>query len=112
MFGNISHYNDRGYPFNPTPEDTALERRGARSWATFVATGVPGEKVTHGRRDVFQGVKAAFEGGKTWIFVAGGPNEGASTTEGKQAHPAVAVQRISERCAFINSPEMIEQLQF
>ena len=111
MFGNLSHYDARGYPFNPTPEDIALERRGARSWAAFVATGVPGEKAARGR-DVFQGVKAAFEGDKTWIYVAGGPSEGASTTEGKQAHPAVAAQRITERCAFINSPEMIDQLHF
>ena len=112
VYGNLSHYDTRGYPFNPTPEDRALERRGSRSFSTFVATGVPGEKATHGRRDVFHGVKPAFADGRTNIFVAGGLREGSSATGGPGANPALAAQKISERCAFINSPEFIEQLLF
>lgn len=113
VYGNLSHYNGRGYPFDPTPEDFALERRGSRSWSMFAATGVPGEETTtHDRREVFQGVKPAFEDSRTWVFVSGGPNEGVSATEGNGAHSAIAAQRITERCAFINSPEMIEQMGF
>ena len=109
VYGNLSHYNARGYPFDPTPADFALESRGARSWSAYVATGVPGDKAAHGGKDVFHGVKGALDDGKTWIYVAGGPNEGAFATDGDSA---LGAARISERCAFINSDEMIEQLDF
>ena len=78
----------------------------------FMATGIPGREAAYSQRDVFHGVTAAFEGRRTYVYVSGGLNEGASATEGEGAHPAVAAQSITERCAFINSPKFIEQLHF
>lgn len=109
IFGNLSHYDINGYPFHPTQSDYALRDRGSRSWSTFASTGKPG---LHGH-DTFQGFDIAFPGdNETYIFVAGGPHEGLSAFDGDKAHPVVRDQKLTERCAFINSPEMIEQLQY
>ncbi|KAK9414771.1 putative Carboxylic ester hydrolase [Seiridium unicorne] len=108
IFGNISHYNISGYPFDPTPEDWALEKRGSRSWATFAATGQPGIE----GRDTFQGFEMAFDGEQVRVFVVGGGDEGLSAIDGSDAKPALAEQRLRERCGFINSPEIIGELRF
>ncbi|KAI1502026.1 putative lipase [Biscogniauxia marginata] len=111
VFGNLSHYDTDGYPFGPTPSDRALERRGSRSWSTFVSTGGPGLA----GHDTFAGFAPAFPRGgreEAYVFVAGGPDEGLSAISGPEAKPAVAVQKLAERCAFINSPGVIEQLGF
>ncbi|KAI1641540.1 putative lipase [Biscogniauxia mediterranea] len=94
VFGNLSHYDTMGYPFDPAPADYALARRGSRSWSTF---GVPGRR---------------GDGAGAYVFVAGGPDEGFSAISGPGAKPAVGQQKLAERCAFINSPEVIEQLGF
>ncbi|KAI5921809.1 putative lipase [Camillea tinctor] len=111
VFGNLSHYDTLGYPFDPSADDFALARRGSRSWSTFVSTGKPGLEA----HDTFQGFGLAFPDGPAEaanVFVAGGPGEGSSPVEGPGAKEAVAVQKLKERCAFINSPEVIEQLGF
>lgn len=109
IFGNLSHYDTNGYPFHPSKADYQLRDRGSRSWSTFASTGKPGLK----GHDTFQGFKPAFTGKKeTFLFVAGGPHEGLSAFDGPKAHPAVSSQKLRERCAFINSPEMIEQLRY
>ena len=113
VFGDIDRYNmsAQGYPFEASPEDYALARRGSRSWSTFAALGRP-ELEGH---ETFIGWEPAFPGGRNaaWrVFVAGGPHEGLSAVEGPEAIPEVASQRLSERCAYLNSEEVIAQLQF
>ncbi|KAL2155746.1 hypothetical protein VTH82DRAFT_488 [Thermothelomyces myriococcoides] len=111
IFGNLSHYDLDGFPFNPTRVDYQLEARGSRSWSAFAATGQPGNLRGH---HTFKGFGPAFPRGdnSTYIFVAGGPSEGLSAIDGPHSAPAVRVQKLRERCAFINSPEIIEQLGF
>lgn len=109
VFGNLTHYNVSGLPFAPTAADRALEERGSRSWAAFAATGRPGGLQG---RDTFQGVGTAFAGNATRVFVVGGSSEGLSAVDGPGAQPALAAQKLRERCAFINSPEIIGELRF
>lgn len=109
IFGNLSHYDTGDYKFDPSPSDYKLRDRGSRSWSTFASTGKPGLK----GRNTFQGFTPAFaQKGQTNIFVVGGPNEGLSAIDGPRAHPAIKQQKLRERCAFINSPEMINQLKY
>ncbi|XXG98130.1 Suppressor of Sensor Kinase (SLN1) [Hypoxylon texense] len=115
VYGNLSHYDRPGYPFAPAPADYALLRRGARSWSTFVSTGKPALAGS----ETFQGFGAAIPAGtssgenQTWsLFVAGGPDEGFSVVDGPGSKPAIAAQKLRERCAYLNSPEIIEQLRF
>ncbi|KAL2182096.1 Carboxylesterase [Thermothelomyces heterothallicus CBS 202.75] len=111
VFGNLSHYDIDGFPFNPSWEDYQLAVRGSRSWSTFAATGRPGSLGSH---DTFAGFGPAFHRGDntTYVFVAGGPSEGLSAIDGPHSAPAVRAQKLRERCAFINSPEIIEQLGY
>lgn len=109
VFGNLSHYNVSGFAFDPSPADYALAVRGSRSWSTFAATGKPGLD----GHDTFQGWTPAFrEGHKLDVFVAGGPVEGLSSVDGSGARDGVCAQKLRERCAFINSPDIIDQLGF
>ncbi|KAI0838878.1 carboxylesterase family protein [Hypoxylon sp. FL0890] len=115
IFGNISHYNTSDYPFNPTPADYSLVSRGSRSWTTFASLGVPGLE----GHDTFTGFKPAFAvGAKAGaddmysVFVAGGPDEGLSAVEGPSSKAVVAAQKLKERCSFINSKEIINELKF
>ncbi|KAH7021436.1 Alpha/Beta hydrolase protein [Microdochium trichocladiopsis] len=112
IFGNVSVYDVPGFPFTATPADYALQSRGSRSWSTFAATGKPGGLCG---KDTFQGFDQAFpqgEDGETYVFVVGGADEGLSAFDGPRASEAIAAQRLTERCAFINSDEMIEQLRY
>lgn len=109
VFGNLSHYDVHGYPFAPDQSEHALLRRGSRSWSSFVSTGRPGFE----GGETFQGFGPAYdESDQAYVFVAGGPNEGLSAIDGPDASPGLARQRLAERCGFINSPEMIQQLGF
>ncbi|OBT82959.1 hypothetical protein VE02_08187 [Pseudogymnoascus sp. 03VT05] len=110
IFGNLSHYDVNGYPFNPAPEDYELRDRGSRSWSTFASVGKPGVK----GRDTFQGVGKAFPSGgdEVYVFVAGGPHEGLSAIDGPDSTKVLREQKLRERCEFINSPELIEQLGY
>lgn len=117
IFGNLSHYDlSPTYPFNPSPEDYELVKRGSRSWSTFASLGTPGQQ----GRDTFTGFAASFAvgpqdggGDATYsVFVAGGPDEGLSDVEGPGSKAVVAAQKLKERCAFINSEEVIKELKF
>lgn len=131
IFGNLSHYNVSGYPFHPTYSDYALSQRGSRSWSTFASTGKPGasgHKTFQGFDvslpikpipyvvDPWQRLNESIIINDTYpemyMYVIAGPNEGPSDFGGENARPAVRRQRLRERCAFINSPEMIEQLKY
>jgi carboxylesterase type B len=109
VFGNLTHYNVGGVPFEPTATDWELEKRGSRSWVTFATTGKPG-----GLAGTFQGVDVAFgEGDGVRVFVVGGDDEGLSAIDGQDvANESLKGQKLRERCAFINSPEIIQELKF
>jgi hypothetical protein len=107
-FGNISVYNVNGYPFEPTPADHALQHRGSKGWSTFASTGKPSLE----GHDTFVSWEKAYPGGdaEPYIFVAGGPHEGLSALDGPKSTSEVEEQKLSERCVFINSLEVTEQL--
>lgn len=110
VFGNLSLYDNGEYPFHATPADLALASRGSRSWSTFASTGKPGNRKG---RDTFTGFTIAFPGkDEIDVFVAGGPHEGLSPIDGPRALEALKVQGLREKCAFINSDEIIEQLRY
>jgi hypothetical protein len=120
VFGSVGEYGEAGYPVAPTGADYALVGRGARAWSGFAATGRPGGH-GHGGGDGgegFKGFETAFggedgeEGEDVRVFVVGGPEEGLSSVDGRGAREAVQRQRLRERCAFINSDEMIEQIGY
>ncbi|KAI1823314.1 putative lipase [Xylaria intraflava] len=109
VFGNLSAYDNGEYPFHSSEADNALSSRGSRSWSTFASTGKPSAEY----HNTFQGFTTAFPGGdEIDIFVAGGPHEGLSAIDGPRANAALKAQNLRERCAFINSDEIIEQLRY
>ncbi|KAI0473344.1 putative lipase [Xylariaceae sp. FL0804] len=110
VFGNLSAYYTTEYPFHLAQDDWALAARGARSWATFASTGSPSLEGW----DTFENFTVAFpeETDETYVFVAGGPDEGLSAFDGPDAKAVVEQQRLRERCAFINSEEIIKQLRY
>lgn len=109
VFGNLSHYDFEGLPYHPDASDFALKDRAARSWASFVSTGKPSNE----GHKTFKSWEPAFQQeGDIDIFIAGGPHEGLWAEDGSKSTPALEAQRLRKRCAFINSPEIIEQLLY
>jgi hypothetical protein len=117
VFGTVGEYDAAGYPVEPTEADYGLVGRGAGAWAGFAATGRPGGH-GGGGGEGFRGFETALGGedGEVGevvrVFVVGGPEEGLSSVDGRGAREAVQRQRLRERCAFINSDEMIEQMGY
>ncbi|UKZ63443.1 uncharacterized protein TrAtP1_004673 [Trichoderma atroviride] len=108
IFGNLSHYNVSGLPFNPSPADHELQVRASRSWSTFASVGRPGLPYY----DTFQGWAPAFEReGQVKVFIAGGPNEGTSYIEGPQANPVFAGERLRQRCEYWDN-SVVKELQW
>lgn len=129
MFNNLSHYDSKpsspnkcqasrqnateltkitvnDYPYSPSTSDERLAIRETRSWSTFASIGQPSLK-GHG---TLKGWEPAFGiKNETRIFVIGSEEEGLHSLGDSSA---IGRQRIEERCAFINSPEVIEELQF
>lgn len=109
VFGNLSHYQIDGYPYHPSPSDHVLKERGAGSWAGFVSHGKPSMK----GQKTLQGWMPAFaQHNEVDVFVAGGPHEGLWAEDGPRSTPAFEAQKLRERCDFINSPEIIDQLLY
>ena len=108
IFGNLSTYDQPGFPYNPRPEDFSLRDRGSRSWSTYASTAHP----SLSGHDTFRGFEPAFQGDDVYIFVAGGPNEGLSAIDGPHAKVEMEAQKLRERCGFINSPEIRKQLRY
>ncbi|KAI1146367.1 putative lipase [Nemania diffusa] len=109
VFGNISLFDDGEYPLHISSSDFALSSRSSRSWSTFASTGKPSLK----GHNTFKGFTTAYPGNdQVDIFIAGGPHEGISAIDGSGAIPVLAVQKLRERCAFLNSDEIIEQLRY
>ncbi|KHN95654.1 Carboxylesterase, type B [Metarhizium album ARSEF 1941] len=109
IFGNLSHYDTGDYDFCPSRSDYHLKRRGSRSWSTYASTGKPSLE----RHHTLQGFRPAFtQDGQVKVFVVGGPHEGLTSIDGHEALPALAQQKLRQRCAFINSPDMVQQLGY
>lgn len=108
-FGNLSHYNQTGFSFDPTPEDYRLEQEEAGSWAAFTYVGQPSLYT----KKTLQGFGPAYtEENQTAIFVAGGDSEGLSNIDGAGASPALAAEQLRARCGFFNSPSVVQMLQY
>ncbi|GAB7328670.1 hypothetical protein MBLNU13_g00597t2 [Cladosporium sp. NU13] len=107
MFNNISHYDINDYSYNPTASDKRLAIRETRSFSTFASLGQPSLK-GHG---TLEGWEPAFgSGNETGVFVIGSDEEGLHSLHDESS--VIGRQRLEERCAFINSPEVVAQLQF
>ena len=110
VFGNLSKYDIPGYGYNPTPEDYRLRIQESRSWSSFVATGRPsldGHDTLKGWR------QAQFDDPNFGTIVIGGPNEGYSGVGGdRDAVEAMAAEKLGPRCGFLNSAEIIKELQY
>ena len=109
IFGNLSHYDIDGYPFHPSKADYRLRDAASRSWSTYAVKGQPGLD----GHDTFRDFTPAFSHeNQTYIYVVGGPHHGLSALDGTHAKDVILQQRLRERCAFINSPEIIQQLRY
>jgi carboxylesterase type B len=109
IFGNLSHYNTSGLPFNPSSSDYELKVRASRSWSTFASVGKPDLPL----HNTFRGFTPAFERqGQVRVFIAGGPNEGLSYIDGPQGNPAFTSEKLRERCDFFSTLEVIEELKY
>ncbi|EFR04877.1 hypothetical protein MGYG_09179 [Nannizzia gypsea CBS 118893] len=107
VYANLSAYIAPGSPTRPTSSDYELSHRASRSWSTFANTKEPSLP----RHNTFKGFRKSFsKHNEILVFVAGGPNEGLSSIDGHGSHSVLAGQKLRERCAFINSPEMIHEL--
>lgn len=94
------------YPFHPTHSDKELAIRATRSWSTFASIGRP----SLDGQGTLEGWKSAFAvENQTRVFVIGSDEEGLHSLGGNSP---IGREKIEERCAFINSPEIVEQLQF
>ncbi len=109
QFGNLSHYNVDGFPYHPNQSDFALRDRQSSSWASFANFGHPSDV----RCGTLKGWQPAFaKKDEVDVYVIGGPHEGLFAEDGPRAGPVFGAQKLRERCAFINSPEIIQQLQY
>jgi carboxylesterase type B len=109
QFNNLSHYDVDNFPFYPNRSDFALAKRQSSSWASFANFGHP-SAAGYG---TLKGWKPAFApDDEVDIYVIGGPHEGLFAEAGPKAGPVFAQQKLKERCAFINSPEIIQQLNY
>lgn len=120
IYGNLSHYNVSGYPFNPTPSDYDLLHRASRTWSLFASSGLTGP--ISGSGGSLQGWSHAFwkdgdfnpppSSGHTWVYTIGGPHEGLHPLDGPDSIDVVSSQRLVERCGYINDPKFIAGAQF
>jgi hypothetical protein len=111
VFGNLSKYdNIPGYPYHPRPSDFWLRVHESRSWSSFVAVGQPS---LEGHDTLPDWREAQFDNENYGTYVIGGPTHGFSGEGGNvDAIEAMAKERLSERCGFLNSPEIVKELQY
>lgn len=109
VFGNVQAYNNSGNPVILTDSDYALQERASRSWSAFATTGRPtldGEVTVQGWFDAYSTPN------QTHVMTVGGPWEGWWSLNGTDSPEVVQRQKLAERCAFFNSPEIIASLQY
>jgi carboxylesterase type B len=110
LYGNLSVFNVTrdglvNYTFNPSASDYQLARQLPRSWSSFASTGY----ASLGGKDTLPGWNSAFPGGEGdgIVYVIGGPEEGMG-----DVNKALIKENLSQRCGFLNSEGVIEQLQY
>ncbi|KAH6625842.1 Alpha/Beta hydrolase protein [Boeremia exigua] len=109
VFGNVEAYNNSGNPVILTESDYALQERASRSWSAFAADGNPTQK----GQNTLQGWLDAYNApDQTHVMTIGGPWEGWWPLSGVSSPEVVQHQKLVERCAFFNSPEIIRDLQY
>ncbi|KAK5162880.1 uncharacterized protein LTR77_011137 [Saxophila tyrrhenica] len=109
QFGNLSHYDIDNFPYHPNESDFALRDHQSSSWASFVKFGHPSDARYRTLKGWQPGVSQEDD---VDVYVIGGPHEGLFAEDGPGSGPVFAAQKLKERCAFINSPEIIRQLQY
>lgn len=96
----------------PSEADYELLEQQSRSWSTFATLGKP----SVASKNTLQGWESAYKVGNgimdAEIYVVGGPDPGISVLEGSEANPDVAVQKLKERCGFLNQDDVIQQLKY
>jgi carboxylesterase type B len=110
VFGNLTKFDVPGWPYHPRPSDYRLRVQQSRSWSLFAATGNPsgeGLNTLHGWKP------ADFEDENYGTFVIGGPTGGYSGPGGSEAaREVMAAEKLTERCGFLNSPEIVKEIQY
>ena len=109
VFGSFQAYNNSGNPLNPTESDYALQERASRSWSAFATSGHPAQE---GKLTVQGWLDAYSAPNQTQVMTIGGPWEGWFPLSGTDSPDVVQRQKLVERCGFLNSPDIIESLQY
>lgn len=111
IFDSMQVYNRSGYPFDPTEYDYELAMRASRSWSTFVSHGVPAESGPQSTT-LLNWDEAYSRPGGPYVRTIGGTHPSNSALGIANATQEMAEQKLQERCAFFNSPEIIQALQY
>lgn len=112
VFGQFGDYNTTGYTVNPSASDYALHEAQSRSWSTFAHTGSPslfGKTTLKGWTGSYNGWTGDVEGiSGAKVYTIGGENAGLSAVDAG----AIAGQKLASRCAFLNSADVVKQLEY
>jgi carboxylesterase type B len=111
VYANFITYNVTGV-IRPSVSDDALLEQVSRSWSTFASVGVPSVS----GKDTLKGWKGSWQVGAEMmdasVYIVGGSNPGMSTLEGQGGNKALVAQKLKNRCGFLNSEQVIEQLKY
>lgn len=109
VFGNLSKFDLLELPYHPSALDFQVRDQESRSWSTFAAVGRPSLE----RHDTLPDWGSAeFEDANLGVYVIGGPNRGYSVVGGSKAREVMMAERLQERCAFLNRPDIVSELQY
>lgn len=111
IFDSMHVYNDSGYTVHPTAYDYEVVMRASRSWSTYVSHGVPALD-TPGSTTLLNWDEAFSRPGGPYVRTIGGSHPSNSALGTANATIEFSQQRLQERCAFFNSPEVIRALQY
>ncbi|KAF2846439.1 alpha/beta-hydrolase [Plenodomus tracheiphilus IPT5] len=111
VFDSFESYNVSGYTLHVIQADRDLAVRASRSWSTYASKGYP---VAQGRPSpTLEGWEDALSRpGGPYVMTIGGPSEGLFALTGPNSTEVVQVQKLDERCRFLNSPAIIKALQY
>ncbi|KAF5346902.1 hypothetical protein D9758_010113 [Tetrapyrgos nigripes] len=111
VYASFTAYNTTGL-VNPTEADYALLEQVSRSWTTFASVGlptIPGKVTLKGWEGSYHPDVGMMDAG---VYVVGGSDPGVSKLEGKGSNKVLVAQKLKERCGFLNSDAVIEQLKY
>lgn len=114
VFDSFDAYNVSGYPLHATRADRDLAVRASRSWSTYASKGHPVARRSpeHASTSIQDWEDAFSRPGGPYVMTIGGPSEGFFALTGANSTEVVRVQKLNERCGFLNSPAIIEALQY